>query len=107
MYRILLVGVALLVPTSLECQRLAPVPPYARSSIMVGPLAPRFDRVLGDRGFPRTYWFEGGVIGAITGGVLGTLWFRGMSESRHSLDRKSTRLNSSHTVISYAVFCLK
>src|SRR5438034_7652065 len=31
---------------------------------------------------------------------------------RHSvetvaLDRKSTRLNSSHTVISYAVFCLK
>src|SRR5947207_3536615 len=26
--------------------------------------------------------------------------------ARHS-DRKSTRLNSSHTVISYAVFCLK
>src|SRR5476649_2992496 len=26
---------------------------------------------------------------------------------RHVLDRKSTRLNSSHTVISYAVFCLK
>src|SRR5438034_6384460 len=25
----------------------------------------------------------------------------------HILDRKSTRLNSSHTVISYAVFCLK
>src|SRR5438132_2923154 len=25
----------------------------------------------------------------------------------YSLDRKSTRLNSSHTVISYAVFCLK
>src|SRR5947207_5895770 len=24
-----------------------------------------------------------------------------------ALDRKSTRLNSSHTVISYAVFCLK
>src|SRR5438034_4458844 len=27
--------------------------------------------------------------------------------SRCFLDRKSTRLNSSHTVISYAVFCLK
>src|SRR5260221_2904257 len=27
--------------------------------------------------------------------------------SRRSRDRKSTRLNSSHTVISYAVFCLK
>src|SRR5256885_11095028 len=25
----------------------------------------------------------------------------------HRLDRKSTRLNSSHLVISYAVFCLK
>src|SRR5438034_2281788 len=28
-------------------------------------------------------------------------WLRG------TVDRKSTRLNSSHTVISYAVFCLK
>src|SRR5438034_6439138 len=27
--------------------------------------------------------------------------------ARHARDRKSTRLNSSHTVISYAVFCLK
>src|SRR5438034_7370152 len=27
--------------------------------------------------------------------------------ARAYLDRKSTRLNSSHTVISYAVFCLK
>src|SRR5947207_5651967 len=27
--------------------------------------------------------------------------------SRAARDRKSTRLNSSHTVISYAVFCLK
>src|SRR5260221_6659844 len=30
----------------------------------------------------------------------GTTW-------AHEKDRKSTRLNSSHTVISYAVFCLK
>src|SRR5215211_8826693 len=30
---------------------------------------------------------------------------RGRSQRRQ--DRKSTRLNSSHTVISYAVFCLK
>src|SRR5256885_5879395 len=28
-------------------------------------------------------------------------------ESKDDLDRKSTRLNSSHLVISYAVFCLK
>src|SRR5258708_24276922 len=26
---------------------------------------------------------------------------------QHALDRKSTRLNSSHQIISYAVFCLK
>ena len=26
---------------------------------------------------------------------------------KHSSDRKSTRLNSSHQIISYAVFCLK
>src|SRR3712207_7759212 len=29
------------------------------------------------------------------------------NSSRRSLDRKSTRLNSSHANISYAVFCLK
>src|SRR5438034_4333139 len=31
---------------------------------------------------------------------------RPRKDARHA-DRKSTRLNSSHTVISYAVFCLK
>src|SRR5260221_1849784 len=30
-----------------------------------------------------------------------------LEERIASIDRKSTRLNSSHTVISYAVFCLK
>src|SRR5256885_6758691 len=30
-----------------------------------------------------------------------------VSESKAAPDRKSTRLNSSHLVISYAVFCLK
>src|SRR5260221_9630779 len=29
------------------------------------------------------------------------------SFTKNEIDRKSTRLNSSHTVISYAVFCLK
>src|SRR5256885_4562746 len=28
-------------------------------------------------------------------------------QGQHGIDRKSTRLNSSHLVISYAVFCLK
>src|SRR5690625_4281620 len=30
-----------------------------------------------------------------------------IAELEHTLDRKSTRLNSSHVAISYAVFCLK
>src|SRR5256885_2915062 len=30
-----------------------------------------------------------------------------LAQQRAELDRKSTRLNSSHLVISYAVFCLK
>src|SRR2546430_11972835 len=30
-----------------------------------------------------------------------------ISEARRRIDRKSTRLNSSHSQISYAVFCLK
>src|SRR5256885_7705976 len=32
---------------------------------------------------------------------------RGLAPGAHVGDRKSTRLNSSHLVISYAVFCLK
>src|SRR5690349_23944112 len=34
-------------------------------------------------------------------------WCRGDRAHRGSPDRKSTRLNSSHVEISYAVFCLK
>src|SRR2546430_6688500 len=37
----------------------------------------------------------------------GTLLRRDPGPSRRSVDRKSTRLNSSHSQISYAVFCLK
>src|SRR5258708_38771679 len=32
---------------------------------------------------------------------------RGRDQQGHRSDRKSTRLNSSHQIISYAVFCLK
>src|SRR5438034_10358012 len=37
----------------------------------------------------------------------GHAWYGAALSSFGILDRKSTRLNSSHTVISYAVFCLK
>src|SRR5256885_9125048 len=39
--------------------------------------------------------------------ILDTLTARGQDRRSGSKDRKSTRLNSSHLVISYAVFCLK
>src|SRR5438034_7243207 len=55
--------------------------PTRRSSDLPAGLAPR---VLGH-------------VGALPGAAL----------RRPRRDRKSTRLNSSHTVISYAVFCLK
>src|SRR3989454_4955338 len=34
-------------------------------------------------------------------------WRKAISKPLQEVDRKSTRLNSSHLVISYAVFCLK
>ena len=34
-------------------------------------------------------------------------YIKGINNSGNSVDRKSTRLNSSHVAISYAVFCMK
>src|SRR2546427_9434077 len=39
--------------------------------------------------------------------VPGPCTHRGVADPRLLADRKSTRLNSSHSQISYAVFCLK
>src|SRR5438132_7434710 len=52
------------------------------------------------RGAPLGTTSDGRVVAAATE----ALWRQAIRELR---DRKSTRLNSSHTVISYAVFCLK
>src|SRR5688500_19930360 len=41
------------------------------------------------------------------GRLLRSDLFDSLRGERYDLDRKSTRLNSSHLVISYAVFCLK
>src|SRR5437870_13739676 len=38
---------------------------------------------------------------------IGIARLRDMRSGAHITDRKSTRLNSSHVAISYAVFCLK
>src|SRR5438132_5819931 len=51
----------------------------------------------------------GGQIGTRLGvQLLPPVWLRRLTAALiFYVDRKSTRLNSSHTVISYAVFCLK
>src|SRR3712207_7139751 len=43
------------------------------------------------------------MVGSLTGAVAS----QRVTEAREGGDRKSTRLNSSHANISYAVFCLK
>src|SRR5258708_17895543 len=56
--------------------------------------------------FPYTTLFRSALSKARGGAGVGTLRW----SSRQCLlvgDRKSTRLNSSHQIISYAVFCLK
>src|SRR5256885_4843401 len=68
--------------------------------------------------FPYTTLFRSGEIGRgpfeIGNGTGGLAGIHGEgteqfspSSFAYSVDRKSTRLNSSHLVISYAVFCLK
>src|SRR5256885_11898453 len=47
-----------------------------------------------------------GAIG-LAGCLVAALAFVFLSMAFSTIDRKSTRLNSSHLVISYAVFCLK
>src|SRR5690606_40420418 len=46
-------------------------------------------------------------IGPLNTGHVETYFKNRGLGSRHPQDRKSTRLNSSHVKISYAVFCLK
>src|SRR5947207_11121385 len=53
-------------------------------------------------------WMVGpGVIACSCHIVVGEQSVREGQQVLRAVDRKSTRLNSSHTVISYAVFCLK
>src|SRR5256885_9255876 len=58
--------------------------------------------------FPYTTLFRS-VLDDDSGKVLGTSSYHDILPEvrRVEIDRKSTRLNSSHLVISYAVFCLK
>src|SRR5476649_2429940 len=56
---------------------------------------------------PRSTLFPYTTLFRSTQGDCGRRTLRQPGRKAGRLDRKSTRLNSSHTVISYAVFCLK
>src|SRR5438132_6969700 len=61
--------------------------------------------------FPYTTLFRSQRVGDAFAGDIGGGTMQRLEHARKQTlrieDRKSTRLNSSHTVISYAVFCLK
>src|SRR2546426_4815509 len=58
--------------------------------------------------FPYTTLFRSNIVRREAAlDFLGELSRRAEANGGEGLDRKSTRLNSSHLVISYAVFCLK
>src|SRR3712207_7311059 len=51
---------------------------------------------------------KGKVLVGNSGGEMGVRgWLTALDAASGKIDRKSTRLNSSHANISYAVFCLK
>src|SRR5258708_31399657 len=57
---------------------------------------------------PRLGIIQRGYTGMLLPGILGlSMTLSSMQAVALPLDRKSTRLNSSHQIISYAVFCLK
>src|SRR3712207_7550243 len=57
--------------------------------------------------FPSAHAAEAFAVATVLDGLLEAVAPVGQFLSPGSLDRKSTRLNSSHANISYAVFCLK
>src|SRR3712207_9002969 len=53
------------------------------------------------------YVYQGEELGMTNAPFADLADFRDIESLNHYADRKSTRLNSSHANISYAVFCLK
>src|SRR5437879_10806532 len=73
----------------------------------------RFDHTNTTQIFPCSFWIERGdhlliINDPIATNFLSSMPFLyGLHILMRNRDRKSTRLNSSHRCISYAVFCLK
>src|SRR5256885_9356320 len=85
---------------------LFPYPPLFRSLHVAGLFRPPYRLAQPSQGLARLAARGGDVEG---GGLDAPLSHQGAGGDALHLpaDRKSTRLNSSHLVISYAVFCLK
>src|SRR5699024_12202736 len=87
---------------------LSPYTPLFRSPLRGGPADPsrgpadQYRLTFGHLRLPFRPHLRAGVIGAAAAGGPR----RASGARRRSRDRKSTRLNSSHVSISYAVFCL-
>src|SRR5690625_6044324 len=66
----------------------------------------RAEKILNDKNYEKLI-FTGPGTNLEIGLPKGHIWQGGSAVSESGIDRKSTRLNSSHVAISYAVFCLK
>src|ERR1017187_1689156 len=92
---------------------------YALGTVMVGTVAALLSSTTINVAIPglmrafavgqeRAQWLSAGFMAAFTVSMLLTHWAVARYSYRNTyIDRKSTRLNSSHRCISYAVFCLK
>src|SRR2546428_3317820 len=76
--------------------------PY--TTLFRSPMSPRSPRLI-----DLSHTIEHGMVTyrGLPAPVIGDWLSRDASSARYAPDRKSTRLNSSHDQISYAVFCLK
>src|SRR2546430_4097379 len=74
---------------------------------ILAPIAAEFGKTLPAMALTITASLATRWVGAILFGLLADRYGRRIPLIANILDRKSTRLNSSHSQISYAVFCLK
>src|SRR5438067_8843432 len=84
------------------------MPPTQISPLSLHDALPIFDFPIGPGGAARTLW--PGRTSAASAQAISTRCERSralIACAEAALDRKSTRLNSSHVSTSYAVFCLK